>query len=317
MSTKRLLLKILFTLFICSNSNAQGYLFAHMRHEDYGRLYYYISKDAKTWTKLNNNERVIPDYNGHPDIMKGADGRYYMIGVCEKKKAPVLWTSKDLVKWNHEKYLPVEVFADTPGFYTERYYYGAPKLYYDAPSKQYIITWHATKPNTTGKEEWNEMRTFYILTSDFKNFTQPKRLFDFKSEADKNMATIDVIIRKIDGEYYALIKDERWPEDGAPTGKTVRLSKSKNLTGPYCEPGEPLTTPLTFFEAPTLVKKNNSKGWMIFVERYPYEYVCFESKEIDSNNWVPNEYTIQDARHGVIIPISKKEYKNILSAYSK
>ena len=87
-----------------------GYLFAHMRHEDYGRLYYYISRDAKNWTKLNNNERVVPEYRGHPDIMKGRNGRYYMIGVSEKTQNPILWTSKDLVKWKQEKELSAEPF---------------------------------------------------------------------------------------------------------------------------------------------------------------------------------------------------------------
>ena len=85
---KHLLLKLLFVCFVLTSPSVKagngGYLFAHMRHEDYGRLYYYISRDAKNWTKLNNNERVVPEYRGHPDIMKGRNGRYYMIGVSEK-----------------------------------------------------------------------------------------------------------------------------------------------------------------------------------------------------------------------------------------
>ena len=94
---KHLLLKLLFVCFVLTSPSVKagngGYLFAHMRHEDYGRLYYYISRDTKNWTKLNNNERVVPEYRGHPDIMKGRDGRYYMIGVSEKTQNPILWTS--------------------------------------------------------------------------------------------------------------------------------------------------------------------------------------------------------------------------------
>ena len=92
---KHLLLKLLFVCFVLTSPSVKagngGYLFAHMRHEDYGRLYYYISRDAKNWTKLNNNERVVPEYRGHPDIMKGRNGRYYMIGVSEKTQNPILW----------------------------------------------------------------------------------------------------------------------------------------------------------------------------------------------------------------------------------
>ena len=32
----------------------QAYLFAHMMHEDYGRLYYSISLDGLHWTALND-----------------------------------------------------------------------------------------------------------------------------------------------------------------------------------------------------------------------------------------------------------------------
>ena len=111
------------------------------------------------------------------------------------------------------------------------------------------------------------MRTFYILTKDFEYFTTPERLFDFQNEADREMATIDAIIRKINGSYYAVIKDERWPEDGVPTGKTVRISHSRNLTGPYTDPGQPVTTPYTYYEAPILMPKPDNDGWMIFSEK--------------------------------------------------
>ena len=42
--------------------------------------------------------------------MKGRNGRYYMIGVSEKTQNPILWTSKDLVKWKQEKELSAEPF---------------------------------------------------------------------------------------------------------------------------------------------------------------------------------------------------------------
>ena len=327
MIKKHLLWKLVVALFVfnCGYVKAQegGYLFAHMRHKDgdhdkeYGRMCYYISKDAKTWTKLNNNKQVEPEYRGHPDIIKGRDGRYYMIGVSETTKNPILWTSKDLVKWKQEKELSTESFTNINGYYTERVWFGAPKLYFDKDSDQYIITWHACKPGATGKEEWTTMRTLYILTKDFKSFTAPQRLFDFKTEADREMATIDVIIRKINGSYYAVIKDERWPEDGVPTGKTIRISKSKNLTGPYTEPSKSATTPNVFVEAPILMPKPNNDGWFIFAERYPYEYLCFEANSMDADKWEKTDISIPDARHGAIVRLSEKEYKKILSSFNK
>jgi hypothetical protein len=57
-----------------------GYLFAHMTKDDYGRSYYSISEDGMHWRLLNDDKRVAPEYRGHPDIIKGHDGRYYLLG---------------------------------------------------------------------------------------------------------------------------------------------------------------------------------------------------------------------------------------------
>ena len=67
------------------------------------------------------------------------------------------------------------------------------------------------KKGAKGDDEWRSMRTYYVLTEDFSSFSSPKRLFDFSDKDESEMATIDVIIRKIGKNYYAVIKDERWP----------------------------------------------------------------------------------------------------------
>ena len=74
-----------------------------------------------------------------------------MIGVSEKNQKPLLWTSSDLVVWSIEKELPVSPFILTDNYYTERNWFGAPKLYYDEDSRQYIVTWHAAK-------KWSQRR---------------------------------------------------------------------------------------------------------------------------------------------------------------
>jgi hypothetical protein len=58
-----------------------GYLFAHMVQGDYGRLYYALSSDGLHWRTVNSGKRVLgAEYWGHPDICRGHDGRYYLIG---------------------------------------------------------------------------------------------------------------------------------------------------------------------------------------------------------------------------------------------
>ena len=57
----------------------EAYLFAHMMHGDYGRLYYSLSRNGLHWDLLNQGKRVFEAYRGHADICRGHDGRYYLV----------------------------------------------------------------------------------------------------------------------------------------------------------------------------------------------------------------------------------------------
>ena len=54
-----------------------------------------------------------------------------------------LWRSENLVTWTSTQ-LNEMIFnrSNAQGFYTT-YYWGAPKMFYDKDSEQYIISWHA------------------------------------------------------------------------------------------------------------------------------------------------------------------------------
>ena len=294
-----------------------GYLFAHMMGQDYARLFYSVSRDGIHWETLNRKRIVLEDYCGHPDICRGGDGAFYMIGVRPNTGIPILWRSLDLATWT-ETELDKQIFnkISEQGYKNEETYYGAPKMFYDKDSQQYIITWHAGKTGNDGdEEEWKTKRTFYILTSDFKTFTNPKRLFSFTG-SDENMATIDVIIRKIDGKYCAIIKDERWPADYPEVAKTIRLSKSESLTGPYTNPGAAITPAGVWHEAPILIPTPDEKGWYLFAERYPKQYDLYQAPSIDGP-WKELYFPGPDARHGCIVKVDEATYQGILKAYKK
>ena len=143
--------------------------------------------------------------------------------------------------------------------------FGAPKLFYDDDSKQYVLTWHTTHegvdPNLP-EPYWAGQRTLYATSKDLKTFSDPPRkLFGW------NLATIDVIVRREGDRYYAILKDERYPTLDWTTGKTIRICSSPNLLGPYSEPGPPVSP--GFREAPTLIPSPDGKVWYLYYEQYP------------------------------------------------
>lgn len=296
----------------CKQSSDDTYLFAHMLSSNYGVLCYSVSQDGQNWEMLNDSIPVEPRYRGHPDLCKGADGAYYMIGAEESPARPVLWRSEDLISWSIFKYLPESIFLENgTGHSANPAWFGAPKLFYDDDSGSYLLTWHAPEEGIKmGDDWWKSMRTFYTLTPDFEQFTRPDRLFHFLGE-DKNMATIDVIVRKLESTYYAIIKDERWPED-CTNGKTIRIATSTHLTGPYSNPGLPQTP--AWHEAPSVVKKSNGTGWYIYAESYPNRYVMFEADSL-KGNWTTRETNLEGVRHGCVLPINEKEYQSLKSRF--
>ena len=291
-----------------------AYLFAHMMKHDYGRLYYSVSRDGLHWKLLGGGKRVLgEEYRGHPDICRGHDGRYYLLGNHSKNPEISIWVSDDLVKWSKLGDFFPDVFK-TPDFQPALRYHGAPKIFFDEPSARYLITWHTTceKPDRDLPEKfWSGMRTLYVLSKDLVRFSDPQRLFPF------DMATIDVIVRREGGRYHAILKDERYPAFDWPTGKTIRTSASPHLLGPYSEPSPPLTA--NFREAPTLIPKPDGSGWYLYYEQYPgVSYGCSTAPALEGP-WYDlywRDYEIPEGvRHGSMMPISEAQYDAIMAAY--
>jgi hypothetical protein len=312
---------MLFSLSLLRGQNAEkpyAYLFAHMTKEDYGRLYYSVSKDGLKWEFLNDGKRVHAQYRGHPDIMQGHDGRYYMIGVEDSTGQIPLWVSKDMVDWQEERRLPTAIFngSQTPDYIDNIKWYGAPKMFYDTASQQYIITWHAHRtdiPRDSFAKYWCSMRTFYVLTKDFKTFTKPARLFGFE------MGTIDVIIRKEGAFYYAILKDECEATAEWTTGKSVRVSVSRNLTGPYSYPSASISP--NYHEAPTVIPKPDGSGWYMYYEMYTGQRYSASEAPTLGGPWFgvyQMRYNVPpNARHGCMTTLTKEQYEGILKKFAQ
>jgi len=300
----------------------EAYLFAHMLHQDYGRLYYAVSLDGLHWKELNHGQRVFPDYKGHPDICKGHDDKYYLVGNRNDEAPDInFWISEDLIEWKHySDYTPD--LKNIPGYSAALPRIGAPKLFYDESSKQYLLTWHTPHEIGTSQDPekyWASQRTLYVLSKDLKSFPEaPHRLFDW------DMATIDVVIRKINDTYYAIIKDERYPSLEWVTGKTIRISSSNDLLGPYSYPSAPVSP--NFREAPMLIPSPDNKVWYLYYEQYPgVSYGLSVARHLEGPWFQVSGYTFFETwdkyslppsvRHGCMIKISKEEYDKLVKHF--
>jgi hypothetical protein len=300
----------------------EAYLFAHMMSGDYWRLYYSVSLDGLHWGLLNGGKRVFEEYRGHADIVQGHDGRFYLVGNRGDDRPDInFWVSEDLIRWaKYSGYTPdLQHVPDYPRALAR---IGAPKLYYDAASSQYLLTWHTT--HDLGKTDlpepyWAGQRTLYATSKDLKQFSQPPRkLFAW------NMATIDTIVRHEGGRYYAIFKDERYPTLNWTTGKTIRICSSPSLLGPYAEPGPPVSP--GFREAPTLIPSPDGRAWYLYYEQYPGVAYGLSVAASLNGPWFQvsggtpvrewNKYTVPaKARHGSMIPITRKQYDALLEAF--
>jgi hypothetical protein len=300
----------------------EAYLFAHMVHTNYGRLYYSVSLDGLHWKRLNQGKRVLDEYHGHADICQGHDGRYYLVGNLSDSSPTInFWTSEDLITWTkYSDYSPD--LKEVPDYPKALPRIGAPKIFYDGASSQYLLTWHTT--HDMGRTDlpepyWAGQRTLYSTSKDLKTFsTPPRKLFSW------DMATIDVIVRREGDRYYAILKDERYPTLEWTTGKTIRICSAPNLLGPYSEPGPPVSP--GFREAPTVIPSPNGRAWYLYYEQYPGVSYGLSVASSLSGPWfqVSGATHYQDwdkyslpatVRHGSMIPITLKQYHSLLDAF--
>ena len=300
----------------------EAYLFAHMVQGDYWRLYYSVSRDGLHWETLNSGKRVFEGYRGHADLCQGHDGRYYLVGNRGDDQPDInFWVSDDLITWaKHGDYFPD--LRRVPDYPRALPRIGAPKLFFDAASSQYLLTWHTT--HDLGKTDlpepyWAGQRTLYATSKDLKTFSDPPRkLFAF------DLATIDVIVRREGNRYYAILKDERYPTLDWPTGKTIRICSSPNLLGPYSAPGPPVSP--GFREAPTLIPSPDGKAWYLYYEQYPGVAYGLSVAATLEGPWFQaaggthyrdwDKYSLPPkVRHGSMVPLTRKQYDALLGVF--
>lgn len=307
---RNVLMIIVLTIGVASRAQSisdSAFLFCYFKGNGDG-LHYAYSDDGFKWKPLlNDSVFLTPTVGGDklfrdPCIIKGADGNYHMVWtVSWHDKGIGYASSKDLVHWSQQKFLPVMMNEDSARNTW------APEITFDPKKKEYMIYWATTisgrfpQRDTSAESGYNH-RIYYVTTKDFKNFSKTKLLYD------PGFSVIDASIVRDGKNWVMFLKNEtRYPVE-----KNIRVATAKKLQGPYSKPGASITGKY-WAEGPTAIRIHGQ--WVVYFDKYrDHNYGAVTSKDLLHWSDVSDKLSFPPGvRHGTVFKISKEE----LEAMSK
>ena len=160
------------------------------------------------------------------------------------------------------------------------------------------------------RNNYGEKAIFYSRTKDFKEFSKPEILYEWK-EHD----IIDSALYEEDGSYYLFVKSGQNPA-------RILLLRSDEITGPYTRieafDKSMETIEEGKYEAATAVKLEDGR-WCLFLDYYGVPgagqgYVPFVADSLASGNFIRSDAAFSfpyGFKHGTILKISMEEYQRI------
>jgi hypothetical protein len=279
------------------------YLFSYFVGNGEDGLHYAYSNDGYSWEAIGKNRSFLtPEVGGDklmrdPCIIRGKDNTFHMVWtVSWTEKGIGYASSKDLINWSAQKYLPVmEHEPDTRNTW-------APEIFYDQEKDIYMIFWSSTIPGlfpeTQAKEEkgYNH-RQYYVTTKDFKEFSDTQLLID------PGFNVIDGTLVKVGREYLLFVKDETIE----PAEKNIKISRSIDLTSGYGPASGPITGDY-WAEGPTVTQIGNQ--WVVYFDKYT-DHKMGAVSSTDLVNWKDISERVsfpEGTRHGSVFKVTKQEF---------
>ncbi len=287
-----------------SQKPSEIYMFCYFRNNGEDGLHFAYSRDGYTWEALRGDSSFLTPIVGKdklmrdPCIIKGPDGLFHMVWTVSWKERGIGYAnSKDLIHWSEQQYIPV--MEHEPGAQN----CWAPEIYFDKPSKQYIIFWATTIPGRFPDMDSagdNNHRIYYVTTKDHKKYSTATIFYN------QGFNVIDATLQKFNNQYILFLKDETL----RPPQKNIRVAVSNSLVGGYGKPSEPITGKY-WAEGPTAIYINGA--WIVYFDKYAdHNYGAVTS--MDLTHWTDISDKVhfpQGTRHGTIFTITAKEYEKL------
>lgn len=285
----------------------KAYLFTSFHEPADKGLRMLFSYDGYHWNDLDTvllqpkigNQKVMRD----PSMVQGPDGTFHLVWTSSWRgdKGFGYASSKDLVHWSDEEFIPVMEYEPT----TVNTW--APELFYDDAQEQYIIIWASCIPGRFDRgmeEDSNNHRMYMTTTKDFKTFT------DTKLFLDPGFSVIDaVIVKRAANDYVLVLKDNTRPE------RDIRVAFSISPLGPWQNVSKAFTDPFT--EGPSVVKVKND--WLIYYDSYRKKiYEASSTRDFIHFTNITSKVKVPEGhKHGTIITVKKKVVKQLVAKMKK
>ena len=296
------------SLFIVLTScNSKAYLFTSF-HEPADRgLRMLYSYDGYHWNDLDTvllkpqvgDQKVMRD----PSMLQGPDKTFHLVWTSSWRgdKGFGYASSKDLVHWSEERFIPVMEHEPT----TVNVW--APELFFDDVQKQYIIIWASCIPGSFEKgmeEDSNNHRMYYTTTKDFQLFS------DTKLFLDPGFSVIDaVIVKRAAKDYVLVLKDNTRPE------RNIKIAFADDPLGPWKNVSRPFTD--NFTEGPSVVKVKDD--WLIYYDSYRKKiYEASATKDFIHFENITSKVNVPEGhKHGTIVTVRKKMVGQLVKEFGK
>ncbi|HUT54109.1 MAG TPA: glycoside hydrolase family 43 protein [bacterium] len=268
------------------------------------------SRDGLEWKKVDGGRLffrpTVSEMVRDPFVAQGPDGVFHLVWTTGWRERGIGYAaSADLVHWRDERILPVMAGEPT----TINCW--APEIFYDAVEKQFLLFWSSTIPGRfpetgpTGDHAYNH-RIYYTATTDFKEFTPTRLLYDPGFEC------IDADVVNAGGRYVMFLKAEALH----PPAKHIVTAESEHAEGPYGEASPPITPPGVWAEGSAAI--NIAGTWYVYYDMYAlHRYGLAASDDLITWRDLSAELKMpRGVRHGNVFEVGEDVFSG-LTGYSK
>jgi len=299
------------------SNEMQAYLFVHFAHgnnEEAEQIYFSVSIDGMKWKSLNDSTPILRSTLGEkglrdPHIIRSAEGdKFYLIATdlsisknsdwtraqTNGSKFLMIWESSDLVNWSEQRM--VKIASNNAGCTW------APESIYDKDTANYMVFW-ASK---VSDDNYAKQRIYCSRTRDFIGFTEAQLYIEKENDI------IDTTFIMHNSAYYRFSKDE--------TTKSILMEVCDTLMGDFKTIDSFSLAEVQGYEGPTCYKLNGENKWCLLLDAYAtgQGYKCFTTSDLATGSFAKSAsefITPYIFRHGTVIPITMKEYNDLVEAY--